>query len=219
MVKDTCFWLLSLPSVTAGSVATIKLPMIISSFENHENLSIRIILTKSATHFLGGQSLEQPTISSLALLANVDGIYLDEDEWNDPWTRHSKILHIELRHWAHLLAIVPMSANLLAKITGGLCDDILTSVARAWDTKRTIIAAPAMNTLMWEHPVTARQLAILEEWEWFEVLSPQVKALACGDVGQGAMRDWKEIAAVIEKRLRNPAVETVKGEGFTREEN
>ncbi len=214
-----------LPSVTAGSVATIKLPMIISAFENHKNLSIRIILTKSATHFLGGQSSEQPTISSLALLANVDGIYLDEDEWNDPWTRHSKILHIELRRWAHLLAIVPMSANLLAKIAGGLCDDVLTSVTRAWDTKRAIIAAPAMNTLMWEHPVTARQLAILEEWEWFEILSPQVKALACGDVGQGAMRDWKEIAAVIEKRLGNQtsddssAVETVKGAGLTGEEN
>ena len=214
-----------LPSAIAGSVATIKLPMIISSFENHKNLSIRIILTKSATHFLDGQSLEQPRISSLALLPNVDGIYLNEDEWNDPWTRQSKILHIELRRWAHLLAIVPMSANLLAKITGGLCDDLLTSVTRAWDTKRTIIAAPAMNTLMWEHPVTTKQLTMLGEWEWFEILSPQVKALACGDVGQGAMRDWKEIVAVIEKRLGNitsydsSAADTVKGEGLRGAEN
>ncbi len=186
----------------SGSVATIKLPMIISSFENHPNLSIRVILTKAATRFLAGQSPEQPTISSLALLPNVDGVYLDEDEWIEPWTRHSKILHIELRRWAHLLAIVPMSANLLAKVTGGLCDDLLTTVIRAWDVKRTIIAAPAMNVMMWHNPVTAKQVAILaEEWDWIEMLPPQVKELACGDVGQGAMCDWHEVVAVIEKRL------------------
>lgn len=83
----------------SGSVATIKLPMNISSFKNHPNLSIRVIVTKAATQFLAGQSPEQPTIPSLALLPNVDTVYLDEDEWVDPWTRHSKILHIELRHW------------------------------------------------------------------------------------------------------------------------
>jgi phosphopantothenoylcysteine decarboxylase len=61
----------------------------------------------------------------------VDGVYLDEDEWSQPWTRHSEILHIELRRWAHLLAIIPMSANLLGKVTGGLCDDLLGNVIRA----------------------------------------------------------------------------------------
>ena len=186
----------------SGSVATIKLPMIISSFKNRSNLSIRIIFTKAATHFLAGQSLEQPTIASLALLDNVDAIYFDQDEWVQPWTRQSKILHIELRRWAHLLAVVPMSADLLAKITGGFCDDLLTNVVRAWDVKRTIIAAPAMNQMMWEHPITVKQVTVLaEEWDWFEVLSPQVKELACGDVGQGAMCDWREIVTLIEQRL------------------
>ena len=186
----------------SGSVATIKLPMIISSLENQPNLSIRVIATKAASHFLGGQSVEQPTLSSLTLMPNVEAVYIDEDEWSEPWTRLSKILHIELRRWAHLLAIVPMSADLLAKVTGGLCDDLLTSVIRAWDVKRPIIAAPAMNQLMWEHPVTTKQVAILaDEWDWFEVLMPQVKRLACGDVGQGGMCDWHEIVAVIEKRL------------------
>ena len=187
----------------SGSVATIKLPLIISSFANHSNLSIRIILTKAASHFLAGQSPEQPTLSSLAQLPNVDGIYLDEDEWISPWTRNSKILHVELRRWAHILAIVPMSANLLAKVTGGLCDDLLTCVIRAWDANRPIIVAPAMNTMMWEHPITAKQIAVLTEWNWFHVSMPQVKELACGDVGQGAMCDWHEIVATIEERLAN----------------
>jgi phosphopantothenoylcysteine decarboxylase len=192
----------------SGSVAAIKLPLIISSFENHSNLSIRVILTKSAARFLAGQSPEQPTVASLILLPNVDSVHLDEDEWVEPWTRDAKILHIELRRWAHLLAIVPMSANLLAKVTGGLCDDLLTNVIRAWDIdssnpkRATIITAPSMNSMMWAHPLTAKQIATLnEEWGWFEVLLPQVKTLACGDIGQGGMCDWKEIVAVIEKRL------------------
>jgi len=101
-----------------------------------------------------------------------------------------------------------MSANLLAKLTGVLCDDLLTNVIRTWDIdssnlkRATIIAAPAMNSMMWAHPLTAKQIAILnEEWDWFEVLPPQVKALACGDIGQGGMCDWNEIVTVIEKRL------------------
>ena len=188
----------------SGSVATIKLPLIISSLATHPNLSIRLVITKAATHFLAGQSPEQPTLSSLATLPNVDGVYQDQDEWSDPpWTRDAKILHIELRRWSHLMAIAPMSANLLAKATGGLCDDLLTGVVRAWDVSRRIVAAPAMNEMMWEHPVTARQVRVLEEeWEWFEVLGPQArKELACGDVGRGAMCDWREIVGVIEERL------------------
>ncbi|EEH20606.1 hypothetical protein PABG_02837 [Paracoccidioides brasiliensis Pb03] len=192
----------------SGSVATIKLPLIISALERYPNLSIRVILTKSATHFLRGQSSEQPTVASLALLPNVDSIHEDEDEWVEPWTRNANILHIELRRWAHLLAVVPMSANLLAKVTGGLCDDLLTNVIRAWEIhpadpkRRPIIVAPSMNTMMWTHPLTAKQLAVLNnEWEWFEVLQPQSKTLACGDTGQGAMCEWNEIVSVIKKRL------------------
>ena len=192
----------------SGSVAVIKLPLIISSLANHPNLSIRVILTKSATRFLAGQSPEQPTVASLSFLPNVDSVHQDEDEWIEPWKRGAKILHIEIRRWAHLLAIVPMSANLLAKVTGGLCDDLLTNVIRAWDIdssnpkRATIIAAPAMNSMMWAHPVTAKQIAILdEEWGCFEVLPPVVKTLACNDIGRGGMCDWNEIVTVIKKRL------------------
>jgi phosphopantothenoylcysteine decarboxylase len=64
---------------------------------------------------------------------------------------------------------------------------------------------------MWDHPITTKQIRVLEEeWGvngvnpdegWFEVLLPQVKTLACGDFGQGGMRDWQEIVAVIVERL------------------
>ncbi|KAL9007344.1 MAG: hypothetical protein Q9173_007357, partial [Seirophora scorigena] len=147
-------------------------------------------------------SPSQPPLSRLLALPNVDGLYHDADEWTAPWTRDAKILHIELRRWAHLLVIAPMSANLLAKVTGGLCDDLLTNVVRAWDVTRGIVAAPAMNQLMWEHPVTARQMRTLrEEWAWVEVVGPQVKALACGDLGMGGMCEWEELVEVVVRRL------------------
>ncbi|KAL1870003.1 hypothetical protein VTK73DRAFT_2846 [Phialemonium thermophilum] len=204
----------------SGSVATIKLPLIIAAFSKYPNLSIRVVLTNAATRFLTGQTPEQPTVASLSSLPNVDGVYVDGDEWSQPWTRGAAILHIELRRWAHLMVICPMSANLLAKVTNGLSDDLLTNTVRAWDTtglidgrvngqKKRILAAPAMNTAMWEHPITKRQIRVLEEdWGvqgdgdgWFEVLRPQEKILACGDTGNGAMMEWQKIVEVIKARL------------------
>ncbi|KAM3072951.1 hypothetical protein ACMFMF_007275 [Clarireedia jacksonii] len=218
----------------SGSVATIKIPNVLSALSRFPNLSICVILTESARQFLQGQSAEQPYVDTLYRQANVLGIFLDDEEWIHPWKRGQGILHIELRRWAHVLVIAPLSANTLAKITGGFSDNLLTSVVRAWDTtgelelveqnsevanigarsgrKKRIIVAPAMNTAMWRHPITKRQIAVLEDdWGvvgdekegdgWFEVLRPQEKELACGDVGDGAMKDWKEIVKVIEKRL------------------
>jgi phosphopantothenoylcysteine decarboxylase len=225
-----------------GSVATIKIPLILYALSHHPNLSIRLIFSDSARQFLQGQSAEQPSIASLSQIPNVDGIYFDEHEWTKPWVRGDSILHIELRRWADLMVVAPLSANGLAKISQGVSDNLVSSVIRAWDSsglidgarpgvalpyemgktreelealpeafrggrKKGIIVAPAMNTAMWSHPVTAKQLAGLEkEWGvgnggWFEVLRPVEKMLACGDTGSGAMREWKEIVGVIEERL------------------
>lgn len=209
-----------------GSVATIKIPNILEKLSHHTNLSIRVVFSNSALEFLQSQSDEQPSITSLGAIKNVDGIYVNEDEWTKPWVRKDNILHIELRRWADLMAIVPLSANSLAKLALGLSDDLISSVARAWDTSGTIdlprpevrypygegarkgmIVAPSMNTAMWEHPVTTRHLSLLEkDWGvqndgWVEVLRPQEKTLACGDTGSGAMKDWREIVGVLEMRF------------------
>ena len=201
----------------SGSVATIKIPNIIRELSHHPNLSIRLILTKSASEFLAGQSDEQPPLESLQDIPNLDGIYQDEDEWETPWVRGAGILHIELRRWSHILVIAPLSANSLAKMTMGLADNLLLSVVRAWDTtgnidgkKKRIVVAPSMNTAMWSQIVTGNQMRVLEnEWGvksgeggWVEVLRPVEKVLACGDSGDGAMREWTEIVRVIEERLQ-----------------
>ena len=202
---------------SSGSVATIKLPDILKGLSLYDDLSIRIILTKAAENFLADQSIEQPLLESLCNIKNVDGLYRDEDEWDKPWIRGDSILHIELRRWADILVIAPLSANSMAKMTAGLADNLLLSVVRAWDTdgeteggrKKRIILAPAMNTAMWRHPVTRKQIQVLEEdWAvdqehngWIELLRPVEKTLACGDTGNGAMREWSEIISVIEVRL------------------
>ncbi|KAL8941061.1 MAG: hypothetical protein Q9216_002469 [Gyalolechia sp. 2 TL-2023] len=203
----------------SGSVATIKLPKIVEAFSHHESLSIRIVLTKAADRFLAGQSDEQPAYEYLRTIPNVDGIFLDDDEWAEPWARGAEILHIELRRWADLLVVAPLSANSLAKMTTGIADNLLLSIIRAWDTSgvtngtsnavKRILVAPAMNVAMWLHPITKKQLKVLDEdWGidgssqgWVEVLQPVAKTLACGDSGNGAMKEWSDIVSVIEKRL------------------
>ncbi|KAI4245080.1 MAG: hypothetical protein L6R40_002679 [Gallowayella cf. fulva] len=203
----------------SGSVATIKLPKIVEALSRHHDLSVRVILTEAAERFLAGQSDEQPTLHYLRSIPNLDGVYLDRDEWSEPWTRGAGILHIELRRWSDLLVVAPLSANSLAKMTTGLADNLLLSVVRAWDTTgvtddsstavKKIIVAPAMNTAMWLHPITKKQIKVLEEdWcvggrsdSWIEVLKPIEKLLACGDAGTGAMREWTDIVSIVEKRL------------------
>lgn len=212
----------------SGSVATIKIPDILQSLSKHSELSIRLIFTKAALHFLNHPGDAEFQLEELNSLPNVDGIFLDNDEWTEPWNRGGKILHIELRRWADIMLIAPLSANTQAKIVAGMADNLLTSVVRAWDTegiiqstgeRKRIIVAPAMNTAMWNHPITETQLKILaHDWAiseesgleeakkqnrgWFELLRPVEKKLACGDVGIGAMCEWNDIVKVIEKRLR-----------------
>lgn len=213
----------------SGSVATIKLPNMIQALSQRSQLSIRVILTESAVNFLQGQSEEQPHVDEIRHYPNVDAIYRDEDEWKVPWTRGAPILHIELRRWADALVIAPLSANTLAKLANGISDNLLASVVRAWQVEgniagglqthgdmsvrkrqKMIMVAPAMNTAMWRHPLTAVHLGEMHakgQLHWFEVLKPVERALACGDTGDGAMRDWHEIVLAVEGRMREQGVE------------
>ena len=208
----------------SGSVATIKLPKIVEALSKHKNLSIRIIITASAEKFLIGQSEEQPRLDSLLELGQVDGIHRDEDEWKKPWVRGDPILHIELRDWADMLVIAPLSANTLAKMSMGFADNILSSVIRAWDTVggivdgvwdaegklvqgrrilKRIIVAPSMNTAMWENPITKRQLAgldgVISSTEGGES-KPQINGER-HDVSAEAQEGWVEIVPPVVKML------------------
>lgn len=120
-----------------------------------------------------------------------------------------------------MLVVAPLSANTMAKMAAGMCDNLLLSTIRAWDVGATvdggkqkkIVLATAMNTAMWRNPATAKALRTLEEdWGgdngWVEVLRPIPKTLACGDVGEGAMVEWQTIVAVIGEKLGLKDVES-----------
>jgi phosphopantothenoylcysteine decarboxylase len=108
-----------------------------------------------------------------------------------------------------LFIVAPLSADTLAKLSHGLADNLLTSVARAWSFDKPILAVPAMNTAMWDHPLTAPQLEVLTKLG-FNLVAPVSKMLACGDVGTGAMAAVDDIVTAARALLlRRDALGTV----------
>jgi phosphopantothenoylcysteine decarboxylase len=195
-----------------GSVAAIRTPALFGALSaaGHE---VRIVATEPALYFFDSNKVDGA--------GDARRLYRDADEW--PGTRYDRgdhVLHIELRKWADLLIVAPLDANTLAKFALGLSDNCLSCVFRAWDFTKPVILAPAMNTFMWESPVTLRHLrqlladrsgeavaniASLEEAPAsfarrvprIVLIPPQAKRLACGDVGVGAMAEVTEIAEVV----------------------
>jgi phosphopantothenoylcysteine decarboxylase len=204
-----------------GSVAAIKTPEVFAALKRAGH-SVQVVATHAATYFFDPARLDP--LDPEAPARNPDVVHLDEDEWpgldeGRLYRRDDPVLHIELRRWAEVFLIAPLDANTLAKLACGLCDNCLTCVWRAWDTGRPAILAPAMNTLMWEHPLTARHLRQLAAdagaeppahlrlddlpgWinahcRRLRVVAPESKALACGDVGMGAMAAVERLVAMV----------------------
>jgi phosphopantothenoylcysteine decarboxylase len=198
-----------------GSVAAIKVPTLCHLLTRAGH-AVQVVATRPALYFFNPAELKVP-------------VHRDEDEWPGResgrlYQRDDPVLHIELRRWADVLLIAPLDANTLAKLANGLADNCLTCVWRAWDTSRPVVLAPAMNTFMWEHPLSVRhfrQLAVdagageapaaldlesLVEWinqhcPWLHIVPPVNKRLACGDVGVGALASVEEIVAAVHSSL------------------
>lgn len=179
-----------------GSVATIKVPQLVGELTKGKGkVEVRVVMTESASKFVSDEDI---------LAAGATHIYRDQDEW-DTWKEAKSVLHIALRRWAHVFVIAPLDANSLAKLAGGLCDNLLTCVARAWDMQRPLLFCPAMNTHMWTHPFTARHVKVLEDELHYVHVPPIAKKLACGDVGVGAMASVESIALCVVKALSRTA--------------
>lgn len=193
----------------SGTPATIKLPEIITALESNTDISIRVILTDAATHFLSGRSAETPSMDSLRHLPHVESVHTDADEYSEPWMIGTPLLPLELRSWADIMLIAPLDATTLAKLANGISDNLLTSVLRAWDPEGTLnppgrrkdrpkmlLAAPAMDSAMWNYPVTERHIAVVEE-EWARAREFMKSARHVRDDGtrmrQIKVRPWAKI--------------------------
>jgi len=205
-----------------GSVAAIRTPELFSALKQagHE---VKVVATQASLYFFDPAALDP--LDAARPTRNPSVVVLDEDEWpgrgkGKRYVRDDPVLHIELRRWADLFLIAPLDANTLAKLAGGLADNCLTCVWRAWDTSKPVILAPAMNTLMWDHPLTRRHLRQLADSavsdgldldgmiEWINanckklrIVSPQSKRLACGDIGMGALAALEEIVTAVGEAL------------------
>jgi phosphopantothenoylcysteine decarboxylase len=198
-----------------GSVAAVKTPLLYETLKGPGHTA-KVVATRAALYFFDPAAIEREVL------------VLDEDEWpgrdsGQRWQREDEVLHIQLRRWADVLVIAPLDANTLAKLANGLADNCLTCVWRAWEPSRPVVLAPAMNTLMWQHPATnrhLRQIAAdmemsppldlpLEELaDWvntqgrpLRIAAPESRRLACGDVGVGAMAAVNDILTMMQAVL------------------
>ncbi|HEY9754964.1 MAG TPA: bifunctional phosphopantothenoylcysteine decarboxylase/phosphopantothenate--cysteine ligase CoaBC, partial [Oculatellaceae cyanobacterium] len=107
--------------------------------------------------------------------------------------------HIDLAKRADLVLIAPATADIIAKLAHGLCDDLLTTMVLAANAK--IMVAPAMNPQMLEHPATQRNLEILQTRLRYEVIPADFGEVACGDLGQGKMASVETVVASVAAKL------------------
>jgi len=170
-----------------GSVAAIYTPELFGELRQ-AGCQVKIVATKAALYFFDAAKIAPGAAGQ----RNPEIVILDEDEWpGECYRRGDPVLHIELRRWADVLLIAPLDANTLAKLALGITDNCLTCIYRAWDRNKPVILAPAMNTLMWEHPATGRHLAQIatDLGDALRVVEPISKRLACDDVGLGGMAE------------------------------
>jgi phosphopantothenoylcysteine decarboxylase len=184
-----------------GSVAAVLTGKLVRALK--EIGDVRVVFTKCGKYFVEKNikaKLAWEAVLAEGLLKGNE-IFTDEDEWPESYEVGDPVVHIELRKWASCFVIAPLSANTLAKIEHGICDNLLTSVFRAWDWTRPIILAPAMNTMMWENNTTHLQMYDCKQ-KGCLVVDPVSKTLACGDEGSGAMASIDDIAKIVRNRLR-----------------
>jgi phosphopantothenoylcysteine decarboxylase / phosphopantothenate---cysteine ligase len=125
-------------------------------------------------------------------------------------TAQSHIGHIELASRADIVVVAPATADAIARFAAGMANDLLAAVVLA--TRAPVLLAPAMNSNMWDNPITQANLARLTDTGRFSTVGPDAGELACGWVGAGRLVAPAEIMAAIESRL-NGAPDAARAEG------
>ena len=146
---------------------------------------VRVAMTEAATHFITPTTMQ--ALSGQAV-------------WTDLWDARvpDAMGHIELSRDRDLVAIVPASADFIAKLANGLADDLLSSLSLA--RRCPLLVAPAMNVEMWQNAATQRNVERLRA-DGIAIAGPAAGDQACGEVGLGRMLEPRDIAAEIEALL------------------
>ena len=153
-----------------GSIAAYKIANLASMLVKL-NASVHVIMTKNACQFITSMTFETLTGNKCIV---------------DTFDRNFSfdVKHVSLAKLADIILIAPCTANVIGKIAGGICDDMLTTTVMA--TKAPVVISPAMNTGMWENPILQDNIKKLEGYG-YHFIEPVSGRLACGDIGSGKM--------------------------------
>ncbi|OJG79807.1 phosphopantothenoylcysteine decarboxylase [Enterococcus ratti] len=153
---------------------------------------VDIIMTKNSTQFITPLTLQSLSKRS---------VHTDSMQENNP----AVINHIELAKQTDLFLIAPATANIIGKLANGIANDLLSTVAMAITQEVPKLIAPAMNTNMYQHSITQKNLKILKSIGYQEI-EPRESLLACGDFGKGALADSQTIIEKIVQTINKRTV-------------
>jgi phosphopantothenoylcysteine decarboxylase / phosphopantothenate---cysteine ligase len=166
--------------IVTGGIAAYKSLELVRLLKR-QGISVRAVMTQSATEFV--------TPLSMGVMTE-DQVYGDMFDLKE----EREIGHIQLSRQADLIVICPATANILAKMAAGIADDLATTILLATD--KPVLAVPAMNVRMWQHPATQRNLAQLRA-DGIRIMDPDEGAMACGEFGPGRLPEPPVVAERI----------------------
>lgn len=170
-----------------GGIAAYKAATLASALIK-QHAAVEVVMTRNATQFITPLTFEQLT-GRKVMVDTFDRNFVHQVE------------HISLAQRTDLVIVAPATANICAKLAHGLADDMLTTTVLACRCPKLI--APAMNTNMYENPVTQDNLDTLRRYGW-EVITPASGRLACGAVGPGKLPEPEELLQYILRQLALP---------------
>ena len=168
-----------------GGIAAYKTAELVSILRK-ENFEIRTVMTKAAQKFI--------TPLTLRSLSN-NNVYTDMFEHES----ENNMNHISLSRWAGMILIAPATANFMAKLAHGFCDDLLSTLCVAKSKKTPIAIVPAMNKEMWQAETTQINLNTLKKRN-ISILGPNEGTQACGEYGMGRMLEPQEILTYLKEQ-------------------
>lgn len=166
--------------IVTGGIAAYKSLELVRLLKR-QGIAVRAVMTQSATEFV--------TPLSMAVMTE-DQVYGHMFDLKE----EREIGHIQLSRQADLIVICPATANILAKMAAGICDDLATTILLATD--KPVLAVPAMNVRMWNHSATQRNLAQLRA-DGVHIMHPDEGAMACGEFGPGRLPEPPAVAEQI----------------------
>ena len=164
----------------SGGIAAYKINYLIRNLIK-KGAEVQILMTPSAEHFVS-----KLTLSTLSKKPVFSEFYSENGTWNN---------HVDFALWADLIVVAPCTANTLAKMVHGICDNLV--IATYLSAKCPIFIVPAMDLDMYQHPSTRQNLEMAEDFGHF-IIPAEDGELASGLSGQGRMAEPETIAEKIE---------------------